>query len=184
VLACGSGRTDARVAQELRVSMPIVGKWRARFVARRLDGLLDEPRSGVIAHDRRRAGGSGDRQNLGNEAPARHALEHPRHGESHGPEPDGDLAHLASVQLAAPPNGDVQAADRSAVYRKSPRRRRPVHEPARPGRRLVRRRKESSSGLGPEPTDGSRPSRTADARLCSPGGRRRCLRRSTSPRER
>lgn len=46
VLACGSGRTNQQVAKELRVSMPTVGKWRARFVVRRLDGLVDEPRPG------------------------------------------------------------------------------------------------------------------------------------------
>jgi transposase len=47
VLACGSGRTNQQVATELRITMPTVGKWRARFVARRLDGLLDEPRPGA-----------------------------------------------------------------------------------------------------------------------------------------
>jgi len=47
VLACGGGRTNQQVAKELRVSMPTVGKWRARFVTRRLDGLLDEPRPGA-----------------------------------------------------------------------------------------------------------------------------------------
>lgn len=47
VLACGGGRTNKQVAKDLGVSMPTVGKWRARFVARRLDGLLDEPRPGA-----------------------------------------------------------------------------------------------------------------------------------------
>jgi transposase/AraC-like DNA-binding protein len=35
------------VAKELGVSRPTVGKWRARFVERRLDGLLDKPRPGA-----------------------------------------------------------------------------------------------------------------------------------------
>ncbi len=51
VLSCGDGRTNQQVAKELRISMPTVGKWRARFVARRLDGLLDEPRPGTPRHD-------------------------------------------------------------------------------------------------------------------------------------
>ena len=47
VLACVSGKTNTAVAEELRVSKPTVGKWRRRFLERRLDGLLDEPRPGT-----------------------------------------------------------------------------------------------------------------------------------------
>ncbi len=46
VLACADGTDNASVASELRCSSATVGKWRARFVERRLDGLLDEPRPG------------------------------------------------------------------------------------------------------------------------------------------
>jgi transposase len=46
VLACASGLTNKEVAAQLGVSMPTVGKWRSRFVESRLDGLVDEPRSG------------------------------------------------------------------------------------------------------------------------------------------
>ena len=47
VLACAQGKTNTQVSDEMRVSQPTVGKWRRRFVARRLEGLLDEPRPGV-----------------------------------------------------------------------------------------------------------------------------------------
>lgn len=47
VLVCASGKTNTAAAEELRVSKPTVGKWRRRFLERRLDGLLDEPRPGT-----------------------------------------------------------------------------------------------------------------------------------------
>jgi transposase len=47
VLACDGGGTNREVARRLRVTAQTVGKWRARFGARRLAGLVDEPRSGA-----------------------------------------------------------------------------------------------------------------------------------------
>jgi len=47
VLACRTARSNRDVARRLGVTTQTVGKWRARFVARRLTGLLDEPRSGA-----------------------------------------------------------------------------------------------------------------------------------------
>ncbi|HEY4021797.1 MAG TPA: IS630 family transposase, partial [Pseudonocardiaceae bacterium] len=49
VLACAKdipNRPNTEVAQQLGIDRMTVGKWRARFVARRLDGLLDEDRPG------------------------------------------------------------------------------------------------------------------------------------------
>ena len=47
ILACAEGRDNARVATRLRLSPTTVCKWRARFLADRLDGLYDEPRPGA-----------------------------------------------------------------------------------------------------------------------------------------
>lgn len=46
VLAAAEGGGNTQVAARLGVSRMTVGKWRARFLADRLDGLLDEPRPG------------------------------------------------------------------------------------------------------------------------------------------
>jgi transposase len=47
ILACADGGANKTVAAELGLSEQTVCKWRARFVAQRLDGLLDAPRSGT-----------------------------------------------------------------------------------------------------------------------------------------
>jgi transposase len=47
VLACAEGADSNKVARRLRVSPTTVWKWRARFVSKRVAGLLDEPRPGT-----------------------------------------------------------------------------------------------------------------------------------------
>jgi transposase len=47
ILACTEGKKNGDVAVAVRVTLPTMGRWRARFMARRLDGMLDEPRPGA-----------------------------------------------------------------------------------------------------------------------------------------
>ena len=47
VLCSAKGLTNAEVATELGVHQATVGKWRRRFIERRLDGLFDEQRPGA-----------------------------------------------------------------------------------------------------------------------------------------
>jgi transposase len=47
VLACRERRSNRDIADRLKVTTQTVGKWRTRFITRRLAGLVDEPRSGA-----------------------------------------------------------------------------------------------------------------------------------------
>jgi transposase len=47
VLACAQGLSNVEVGSRLGVHEKTVGKWRARFLTRRLEGLVDEPRPGA-----------------------------------------------------------------------------------------------------------------------------------------
>jgi transposase len=47
VLHSSSGRSNREIARRLGVTTQTVGKWRGRFLAARLQGLLDQPRSGA-----------------------------------------------------------------------------------------------------------------------------------------
>jgi transposase len=47
ILSCAGGMANDAVARRAHVTRQTVGRWRARFLAGRLDGLLDEPRPGA-----------------------------------------------------------------------------------------------------------------------------------------
>lgn len=46
VMLCVEGRDSVDAAEDLGITQQTVGKWRRRFLDRRLDGLFDEPRVG------------------------------------------------------------------------------------------------------------------------------------------
>lgn len=48
VLACAAGLDNKVVVARLHVNQATVSKWRQRFLARRLDGLGDDPRPGAV----------------------------------------------------------------------------------------------------------------------------------------
>jgi hypothetical protein len=47
VVRCAEGMTNTQVADQVQVRKATAGKWRQRFVDRRLDGLFDELRPGT-----------------------------------------------------------------------------------------------------------------------------------------
>jgi transposase len=47
ILVCAEELNNTQVGHRLHMTMQTVGKWRSRFVQKRLDGLLDEPRPGT-----------------------------------------------------------------------------------------------------------------------------------------
>jgi transposase len=47
ILESASGKSNTEIARRLRITNQMVGKWRTRFLEKRLDGLLDEPRPGT-----------------------------------------------------------------------------------------------------------------------------------------
>jgi transposase len=47
ILLCSSGYSNTQTSAEAGISIQTVGKWRQRFIEKRLDGLLDEPRPGT-----------------------------------------------------------------------------------------------------------------------------------------
>ena len=106
VLAAADGAANWEIAEQLGISRPTVTKWRNRFARRRLEGLLDEPRPG-------RPRTVSDEQV---ERIVTTTLEStPKHATHWSTR--SLAAHLAGVQPAAAPPGEVQALQRPAVHR-------------------------------------------------------------------
>ena len=47
ILLCADGKSNTDAAAELHITVQTAGKWRQRFIEKRIEGLLDEPRPGT-----------------------------------------------------------------------------------------------------------------------------------------
>ena len=113
VLGCAEGLDNRSVARKLRCSVGMVGKWRARFLKQRLQGLYDEPRPGSAAHGERRTGGASGDPDFGEYAAGTDALVHARFSESDRTKPDDDQPDLARLRLATASHRHFQTIARS-----------------------------------------------------------------------
>ena len=130
ILACAQDIPNDEVARRLRVNKKTVGKWRRRFVERRLDGLLDAPRPGAP----RKIDDARIEQLIAttlNERPrgATHWSTRSMAAKVGVSRSDGE-SRVARVSTAAASQRDLQALHRSAVHRQGARHRRAVSESA------------------------------------------------------
>ena len=120
ILGCAAGKTNTVVAYELPLTKQTVGKWRTRFLRRRLDGLLDEPRPGAprtitdVQVERVLT------QTLETTPADATHLEHPLDGPGQQAQPERSASDLARLRAAAPSDRDVQTVRRPAIHRGAP----------------------------------------------------------------
>ena len=162
ILGCAEGRSNTTVGTDLGVSDETVGKWRSRFLERRLDGLSDEPRSG-----RPRAVTDDDVERvitLTLETAPRDATHWStrsmaqRSGLSHNTvsRPSNYSSprspHLAGLRIAAPPHGDLQVVVGPLLHREGQGRGGAIPESTGSGVGPVRGREVPDPGVGSHPS--------------------------------
>src|SRR6059036_2996139 len=131
VLACASTKTNGEIAATAGVTRQTVGRWRHRFVRKRLPGLLDEPRPGA---PRKITDAEVERViALTLERTPRDATHWSTRadGDAQRTQSDGGEPNLACVRDATASEQDVQAVQRSTVHRQSPRPRRALSRSTR-----------------------------------------------------
>src|SRR3954454_16947026 len=131
VLACAGGLDNKTVAAELGCASATVGKWRARFVEHRLDGLADEDRPG--RPERITAEQVEDVVVATLEATPANPTHwsRPKMAERTGLSKVDDRADLDGIRAQAPSGRGVQAVQRPAVRGEGLRHRRSLREPSR-----------------------------------------------------
>jgi transposase len=139
VLACADGTMNKKVAADLGVDESTVDRWRARFVAGRLDSLHDEPRPGrppSILLDQVEDVVVATLESLpGKDTHWSRASMAARTGLS-----KSTIGRIwKKFDLKPPPAGRIQAVHRSALRGESRRRRGAVPQPARARRGALRR---------------------------------------------
>jgi len=167
ILRCADGLSSKSVAAEQGLHEHTVGKWRRRFLKDRCDGLLDEARPGrprTIDDDQVAA--VIERTLRTTPVDATHV--DPFDGGGNRFFPYHDPPDVGGVRLAAAPQPDVQAVERSAVRRQGARYCRPLSLSAQPGSRPQHRREKPDPGTGSGAaglTDDAWRTRTSHAQL-------------------
>ena len=139
VLACECEANNQAVAANLDLSPHIVGKWRQRFVAKRLQGLYDEVAIGTAADGQGRGRGRADQQDARNQTRGSNPLERALHGCGDGTFQKHRASTVSALRLAAASQPQLQDFPRSLLRRQAARHRRPLSQPAGQGAGLLRR---------------------------------------------
>ncbi len=155
ILGCAAGKRNTHVAHELRSTKQTVGKWRTRFLTKRREGLLDEPRPGAPRTVTDAAVEAVLTRTL--EAGRRDTLEHALDGASMRAESEHGPPDLAGLRSAAASHRDLQTVERSTGHRESPGHRGPLPKSPGPSVGPLCRREE------PNPSAGSDAAAVADA---------------------
>src|SRR6516162_5025508 len=128
VLRCAQGFSNGAVAAQLGVHAATVGKWRRRFVAEGLDGLLDEPRPGAPRQIDDAKVENVIVQTLESRPPtATHWST--RSMARHSGISTSSVGRIWRLRTAAAPRRNLQAVDRSAVCRQGARHRWALPQP-------------------------------------------------------
>ncbi len=160
VLACADGMDNKQVAAKLSVTVQTVGKWRRRFLERRVDGLTDQERPGAPRKITDKDVEEVISKTL--ETKPKSATHWSTRGmaEATGMSQSSISRIWRRVWIEAPPYRDVQALQRPVLHREGSRCCRPVHEPAGPSDRALHRREEPDPSLGPYATPVAHAART------------------------